>query len=257
MRQTLLSTLAVGLLLSVGREAAAQEAEMKPLLVVASAGFNELIEDMNFVGDASGMPELGTSLEGMLDLFTQGQGLGGLDKDRPWGMTVSTDGGSFQILGSIPPLEEIDGGRAAEDARGGGEASSEESLDSLPPLLGTRGDNGGSGGANITTGNDNDASEPVESGPLVDGDTAVNERASDDSSEGASVPSLQDAGASSSDESSMPSLEEIDDGGDATSSPGAPNEMAEVSRDDSSEACTRSLARSLVPLTGWSRLPSQ
>ena len=76
--------------------------EMKPLVVASFAGFGELVDDLNFVGEVSDVDDLGTSLEGMLEMFTQGQGLAGIDRDRPWGLVVSTNGGEFQLLGFLP-----------------------------------------------------------------------------------------------------------------------------------------------------------
>ena len=40
----------------------------------------------------AGNPDLDKNLEGMIKLFTQGQGLKGLDRNRPWGITLTTDG---------------------------------------------------------------------------------------------------------------------------------------------------------------------
>lgn len=104
--------LAVGLVVMAAVTVSAQDAGgaaddanaegMKPLIVVSFAGFGELVDDLDFVGEASGMDDLGTTLEGMIEMFTQGQGLAGIDRDLPWGLVVSTDGGAFQILGFMP-----------------------------------------------------------------------------------------------------------------------------------------------------------
>ena len=110
----LFSTLAIGLLfLTLAVPARAEDdgpaaEEMKPLLVASFAGFGELVDDLNFVGEVSNIEDLGTSMEGMLEMLTQGQGLAGIDRDRPWGLVVSTNGGAFQILGFVP-LSDLEG----------------------------------------------------------------------------------------------------------------------------------------------------
>lgn len=103
MKRTLLSTLAVALLLGTASRATAQDDEMKPILVVSIANYDTLIADVNAVGEASGTPDLGQALEAVLQLVTQGQGLVSLDKTRPWGALVQSDGVStIQMLGFLP-----------------------------------------------------------------------------------------------------------------------------------------------------------
>ena len=104
MKKTLLSAMAIALLL--GAKASAQD-EMKPLIVVSLANYQEMIDDLDFVGQVSGTPDMGKGLEGLLSLVTQGQGLVGLDKKKPWGLAASTDGVSFQLLGFLP-IKELD-----------------------------------------------------------------------------------------------------------------------------------------------------
>ncbi len=99
MKKTFLSAMAIALLL--GARANAQD-EMKPLIVVSLSNYQEMIDDLDFVGQVSGTPDMGKGLEGLLSLVTQGQGLVGLDKKKPWGLAASTDGVSFQILGFLP-----------------------------------------------------------------------------------------------------------------------------------------------------------
>lgn len=104
---------------------AAPADEFKPALVVSISGYDELIEDLNYVGEvALSSPQLGEQIEQFITLFTQGQGLVGLDEKKPWGLAVSTDGVDFDILAFLPvddckPLmealaalnpEELDGG---------------------------------------------------------------------------------------------------------------------------------------------------
>ncbi|MBN2579887.1 MAG: hypothetical protein JXB10_12940 [Pirellulales bacterium] len=63
-----------------------------PLVVVSLAGYDALKADLASVGKMVDVPELGASLEGMLKLFTKGEGLAGLDKSRPWGAAFFDDG---------------------------------------------------------------------------------------------------------------------------------------------------------------------
>jgi len=86
----------------------AQDDDMQPLLVLWAKSFQQLMDDIDFVGEASNNPDLGQGLEGLLTLVTQGQELP-IDKTKPWGGVVSSDGFQFQILGFLPitDLEKI------------------------------------------------------------------------------------------------------------------------------------------------------
>ena len=59
-------------------------AETKPIAALAVASYNDLISDVNFVGELVDRPQLGATVEGLLALVTQGKGLAGVDKTRPW-----------------------------------------------------------------------------------------------------------------------------------------------------------------------------
>lgn len=100
MKKTLLSALAVAIVLGASAFVKAQEtdaAEAKPVLVLSFGGYAELKRDLQYLGTVSGNPDMANSLEGLLTFFTQGQGLAGLDQDRPWGAAASLgDGGAAQ-----------------------------------------------------------------------------------------------------------------------------------------------------------------
>ena len=50
--------------------------EMKPVVVVSLAGYDELMSDVDFLGQISGIPMLNAQMaEGILQQTTQGQGL--------------------------------------------------------------------------------------------------------------------------------------------------------------------------------------
>lgn len=102
MKKTLLSMMTVALLLAGSASRAAAQGDMKPILVVSLAGYQRIMDDIAFVGKLSDSPDLAKNLEGMITFFTQGQGLAGLDKTKPWGLAASTDGLSFQLLGFVP-----------------------------------------------------------------------------------------------------------------------------------------------------------
>lgn len=92
------------LLLAVGlghrpQQAVGQNApQLNNMVVVSASSYDELTADLDFLGELGGKPALSQTLEGMIDLFTQGQGLAGLDKSKPMGAVVRTDGFTFQPL---------------------------------------------------------------------------------------------------------------------------------------------------------------
>lgn len=112
MRRTLLSTLAVAILLGASSACPAQEtppAGLKPLVTVSFAGYDELRGDVEFIGKLLGNDKLVDQLEAQLRAMTQGPAAGpgpvlpGLDTTKPWGAVVQTDGqGQFSICGFIP-----------------------------------------------------------------------------------------------------------------------------------------------------------
>jgi hypothetical protein len=83
--------------------------DVKPIVVAAFAGYAELKRDLTYLGTVSGNPEIGNQLEAMLNMLTQGQGLNGLDKDRPWGasVSISSDQTKYPILAFLP-VEDLD-----------------------------------------------------------------------------------------------------------------------------------------------------
>jgi hypothetical protein len=96
---------AVLLTTSSASQAVAQNApaqEMKNLVVVSVSEYDELLGDLGFLGEMAGKPDLAQMLEQTLNLFTQQQGLAGLDKTKPWGAVLRTDGLQFQAIGFVP-----------------------------------------------------------------------------------------------------------------------------------------------------------
>jgi hypothetical protein len=106
-KRIILPMLAVALLAATTVRCLAQENKAaddaaKPVAVLSIASYDRIMADVAMFGDLAGNPDLDKSLEGMLQLFTQGQGLVGLDKKRPWCISLTTDGTSFQPLVYLP-----------------------------------------------------------------------------------------------------------------------------------------------------------
>jgi hypothetical protein len=101
-KKLLFPLLALVALLAGQAQVSAQE--MKPVVVVSLGGYDALMQDVDFLGEITGVPMLSAkTLEDGLNQFTQGQGLKGLDKKKPWGGAVLSDGGfGFKFLVFVP-----------------------------------------------------------------------------------------------------------------------------------------------------------
>ncbi len=88
----------------LGGQAQVSAQEMKPVVVVSLGGYDALMSDVDFLGEITGVPMLSAKmLEDGVNQFTQGQGLKGLDKKKPWGGAVLSDGGfAFKFLVFVP-----------------------------------------------------------------------------------------------------------------------------------------------------------
>ncbi len=74
----------------------------KTIAVAALTNYNQLIKEIGFLGSMGGNENAGDWVEGMLAFFTGGRGLEGLDKTRPIGVVLQTDGASFAPIGCLP-----------------------------------------------------------------------------------------------------------------------------------------------------------
>jgi len=105
-KKILLSTLATLLIGAVAVAPTLAQAPVGgdnvPLLVLSLPSYNELKRDIDFLGELGEVPNASDMLEQPLVLFTQGQGLAGLNKDRPIGASLVTDAGGFRPLVFIP-----------------------------------------------------------------------------------------------------------------------------------------------------------
>jgi hypothetical protein len=81
---------------------AAAAADTKPVAVLSLPSYANLMDDVAFVGKLADRPALNAALEGILAMVTQGKGLEGLDKTRPCGVIVQTDGQEIGGYGFLP-----------------------------------------------------------------------------------------------------------------------------------------------------------
>lgn len=68
------------------------ENEAKPLVTVSFAGYDKLLSDVDMVGKLGGNANMGSMLDAMVKMLTQGKGLVGFDTKRPCGACLLTDG---------------------------------------------------------------------------------------------------------------------------------------------------------------------
>jgi hypothetical protein len=91
----------------------ASAAELKPVLTVSFAGYDEMKSSLEAVGKLIGKPGSSQGLEAMLNAMTGGKVLPGLKKDAPWGlMFAGVDAPEPTVVGFLPladvkPLVEI------------------------------------------------------------------------------------------------------------------------------------------------------
>ncbi len=91
---------AVGL--APARTAVAQDGPMKTVAVVSVSSYEQLLGDLDYVGQQVERPGLPQMAEGLLAAMTAGRGTIGLDKTRPWGVVVQTDNQQFEPLAFVP-----------------------------------------------------------------------------------------------------------------------------------------------------------
>lgn len=92
-------------LVAVGSQvstAQVQTGEMKPMAIVAAANYDQLLADIDYLGQFGGQVNAGQQMNNMLLLFTQNKGLQGLDKTKSWGAVVQTDGFQFVPVVCLP-----------------------------------------------------------------------------------------------------------------------------------------------------------
>lgn len=75
---------------------------MREVIAIAVSSYDELMADADFLAEIGGQPGISQMAEMMLAGFTQNRGLEGLDKSRPWGGVIRTDGVAFVPLIFLP-----------------------------------------------------------------------------------------------------------------------------------------------------------
>ena len=94
MKKTYWCTLLAAVLLTLAPLCRADEAankQLKPFFVLSFSGYNAIMADADYIGGLGGNADMSKAVEGMLHMMTQGKGLAGLDKKRPWGMIILPD----------------------------------------------------------------------------------------------------------------------------------------------------------------------
>ena len=104
MRKTLSMLLAGVLMLGAGGFCTAADSPdaAKPVAVISLASYNEVLGDVNWIGKLAERPDVGTAIEGFLAMVTQGKGLAGFDKSRPFGFIVEANGPQIGGCAFIP-----------------------------------------------------------------------------------------------------------------------------------------------------------
>ncbi len=74
----------------------------KPVVVVSLPSYEKLMADIDFLGQLAGQPNRSQQVEAMVQVFTQGQGLKGLDKTKPWGGALLSDGSELTPVAFVP-----------------------------------------------------------------------------------------------------------------------------------------------------------
>jgi hypothetical protein len=98
-KKSLLSLAAVGLALVAAARTPAQE-DNKPLLVLSLPSVEALIKDIGYLGGVAGHEGIEMMVEDAIK--TNVGGLKGLDRSKPIGLAVTTDGAGFQALAFLP-----------------------------------------------------------------------------------------------------------------------------------------------------------
>ncbi len=91
MRKLILTFCAFALATGVAFLPSQLRAETKPIAAVAVKSYDELLSDVKFVGNLADKPDLSALVEGLVALGTQGKGMAGIDKSRPWGAVIQAN----------------------------------------------------------------------------------------------------------------------------------------------------------------------
>jgi hypothetical protein len=81
---------------------AAAPGQLKTMAVIAGARNDKLMSDISFLGPLVGRPEAGQLAEMVIGNFTAGKAATALDKTKPWGLILQTDGAGYFPLVCLP-----------------------------------------------------------------------------------------------------------------------------------------------------------
>ncbi len=76
--------------------------EGQPFVTVVFAGYNELVQDVRLIAKLGGTEDLVGMLEQQLQAVVGEEALKAIDKSKPWGVTVKSEGGGVQVQGFLP-----------------------------------------------------------------------------------------------------------------------------------------------------------
>ncbi len=113
MRKTLLSTLALSLMLFSGARLSAQE--LKPVAILSVASYDTLKADLKLAGELAEQPGLDQMADGMLQMVTRGALTQKLDASKPFGAVLMLDGQMPKGFGFLP-IKDLKGVLAAVQA---------------------------------------------------------------------------------------------------------------------------------------------
>jgi hypothetical protein len=120
-------------------EGKAPAAGLKTLAVVSGAKYEKLIADIGFLGPYLGRPDAGQMADAMLGMFTGGKAATALDKTKPWGIIVQTDGAQFYYVAAIPVANPDDLLEIAKmhqaDVKDADNGTKEISIPGKPPIF--------------------------------------------------------------------------------------------------------------------------
>ena len=126
-------------------EGSAPDGQLQTLAVIAGAKYEKLLADITFLGPYLGQPAAGQMADAIVAQYTMGKSATALDKTKPWGVIVQTDGMQFPAV-VVLPISNLD--EAIEVAKGYGAEvkdadnnTKELSLANKPPVY-LKADNG-------------------------------------------------------------------------------------------------------------------
>ena len=94
---TALSILVVSSLVTGATPAVAEDVGDQPVAIISVAGIDKLVANSVYLTKIAGVAPVGEQVVQQMTMFTKG-----VDKTRPWGVVVTTDGGNFKPIGFVP-----------------------------------------------------------------------------------------------------------------------------------------------------------